>query len=110
RQGELARTGRIPFGRYYGTIDATPLFVVLLHHTWRATNDGGLVRELRPAWEAALGWMRTDGDPDGDGFLEFRGADEGVGLRVQSWKDSFDSLSHADGTLARGAIAVSEVQ
>ena len=110
RSGELARTGAIPFGRYYGTIDATPLFVMLLHETYRATGDRELVRELRPHWEAALSWMKEDGDPDGDGFLEFAGAAPGEGLTVQSWKDSSDALSHADGTLATGAIAVCEVQ
>ena len=110
RSGALARTGRVPFGRYFGTIDATPLFLVLLHQTWRATGDDALVRELRPNWEAALQWMQTDGDPDRDGFLEFAGAAPGEGLTVQSWKDSHDALSHADGTLAAGAIAVSEVQ
>ncbi|HKI58012.1 MAG TPA: glycogen debranching N-terminal domain-containing protein [Trueperaceae bacterium] len=110
RSGALARTGRVPFGRYFGTIDATPLFLVLLYQTWRATGDDALVRELRPNWEAALGWMQTDGDPDEDGFLEFAGAAPGEGLTVQSWKDSHDALSHADGTLATGAIAVSEVQ
>lgn len=109
RQGELARTGVIPFGRYYGTIDATPLFLMLLHRTWHVTGDDDLVRELRPAWEAALRWMETDGDPDGDGFLEFAG-DSGGGLSVQTWKDSSDALSHADGRLATGAIAASEVQ
>jgi len=110
RSGALARTGRVPFGRYFGTIDATPLFLVLLHQTWCATGDDALVRELRPNWEAALQWMQADGDPDGDGFLEFAGAAPGEGLTVQSWKDSHDALSHADGTLASGAIAVSEVQ
>ncbi len=110
RAGELARTGAIPFSRYFGTIDATPLFVVLLHQTYRAGGDEELLRELRPNWEAALRWMKTDGDPDGDGFLEFAGAAPGEGLTVQSWKDSHDALSHADGTLATGAIAVSEVQ
>jgi glycogen debranching enzyme len=110
RSGELARTGQIPFGRYDGTIDATPLFIVLLHETWRTTGDLALVRELQPNWEAALAWMQTDGDPDGDGFLEFAPPQAGQGLSVQSWKDSHDALSHADGRLASGAIAVSEVQ
>ena len=64
RSGALARTGRVPFGRYFGTIDATPLFLVLLHQTWRATGDDALLRELRPNWEAAFQWMQTDGDPD----------------------------------------------
>ncbi len=110
RQGELARTGQLPFARYYGTIDATPLFVILLHQAWRQARLPALITELRPAWEEALTWMETDGDPDGDGFLEFRGAEAGMGLSVQSWMDSFDALSHADGRLASGSVAVSEVQ
>lgn len=110
RQGELARTGAIPFGRYFGSIDATPLFLMLLHRTYDVTGDLDLVRELRPNWEAALAWLGTDGDPDGDGFLEFAGSEPGKGLTVQSWKDSHDALSHADGSLATGAIAVAEVQ
>lgn len=110
RFGELTRLGKSPHSPYYGTVDATPLFVILLHRYWQATGDSALMRELRPHWEAALRWMLTDGDLDGDGFLEFVGAAAGQGLSVQSWKDSHDSLSHADGRLASGAIAVSEVQ
>ncbi|ADI15974.1 glycogen debranching N-terminal domain-containing protein [Truepera radiovictrix] len=110
RYGELSRTGKVPFRRYYGTVDATPLFVVLLHELYRVTGDLALVRELKPNWEAALAWMLEDGDPDGDGFLEFVGAPMGQGLSVQTWKDSHDSMSHADGYLASGAIAGSEVQ
>jgi hypothetical protein len=110
RFGELARTGRVPHAPYYGTVDATPLFVMLVNAHRRATGDLALVRSLRPAWEAALDWMTTDGDPDGDGFLEFAPAEPGKGLVVQSWKDSRDSMSHADGTLATGGLAVSEVQ
>ncbi|MCO5173312.1 MAG: amylo-alpha-1,6-glucosidase [Trueperaceae bacterium] len=110
RQGELARTGKVPFGRYYGSIDATLLFMVLLHETYRRDGDLGLLRELRPNLEAALGWLATDADPDGDGFVEFACAQGGNGLSVQSWKDSHDALSHADGTLAKGAVAVAEVQ
>jgi len=110
RFGELTRLGKSPHSPYYGTVDATPLFVILLYRYWQATGDLTLVRELRPHWEAALRWMLTDADLDGDGFLEFVGAADGKGLSVQSWKDSHDSLSHADGLLASGAIAVSEVQ
>ena len=110
RQGELTRTGRVPFGPYYGTIDATALFVMLLRELWEATGDLRLVKELKPHWEAALDWMQRDGDGDGDGFLEFKGAEPGKGLTVQSWKDSWDSMSQQDGSLATGALAVSEVQ
>ena len=113
RHGELSRRGVVPFARYYGSADATALFVMLLAETYRTTQDETLIRDLRPHWEAALAWLTRTGsagaDADGDGFLEFSGT-AGEGLKVQSWKDSFDALSHADGTLATGAIAVSEVQ
>ena len=115
RHGELTRTGDTPYGPYYGSVDATPLWIVLLHRVWRASGDLDLVRSHRDALEAALAWMSTDGDPDGDGFLEFEasspaGVDDSDGITVQSWKDSRDSLSHADGRLAAGSIAVNEVQ
>jgi glycogen debranching enzyme len=112
RFGELARTGTIPHSPYFGTVDATPLFVMLLAAHAEATQDAALIRELRPNWEAALAWMTGPADPDGDGFLEFESEPQsaGSGLTIQSWKDSSDSMSHADGTLATGAIAVSEVQ
>lgn len=110
RYGELTRTGKTPHSPYYGTIDATALFVMLLRETWQHTGKLTLVKELRPNWEAALAWMQQDGDLDGDGFLEFAPAEVGRGLTVQSWKDSDDSMSHADGSLAEGALAVSEVQ
>ncbi len=107
RLGELARTGQIPFRRYYGTVDATPLFVVLLGRYLDLTGDLGLVRELKGSLEAALGWMER-ADLDGDGLLEFHPAPGG--LSVQSWKDSWDSMSHKDGRLAEPPLAVSEVQ
>ncbi|MDQ3459062.1 MAG: amylo-alpha-1,6-glucosidase [Deinococcota bacterium] len=110
RYGELTRLGRTPHGPYYGTVDATPLFIVLLHETWKHTGRLELVEELKPSWEAALAWLEKDGDADGDGFLEFAPAEVGKGLAVQSWKDSHDSMSHKDGSLAQGALAVSEVQ
>ncbi|WP_027883336.1 glycogen debranching N-terminal domain-containing protein [Meiothermus rufus] len=109
RQGELSRTGKVPFARYYGTVDATPLFVILLHRYWQDTGDLALVRQLQPHWEAALAWMTTYADPDQDGFLEYA-PNPHKGHLVQSWKDSFDSQSHRDGSLAQGAIAVCEVQ
>ena len=113
RYGELTRIGETPHSPYYGTVDATALFVMLLHEVWQQTGDFSLVEELKPNWEAALRWMQEDGDVDGDGFLEFQGIEDfedAKGLSVQSWKDSHDSLSHKDGSLATGALAVSEVQ
>lgn len=110
RQGELARTGRIPFGRYYGTIDATLLYVMLLGRVYEITSDLQLLRELEPTLDAAMRWLAEDADLDGDGFVEFAGDVHGRGLAVQSWKDSHDSLSHASGELATGAVAVCEVQ
>ena len=109
RFGELTRLGDTPFGPYYGTVDATALFVMLLRQLYGQTGDLKLVRELQPHWEAALRWMTEIADADGDGFLEFHGAGD-KGLAVQTWKDSRDSLSHRDGRLAKGAIAGSEVQ
>ena len=108
RFGELTRLGRVPFRPYYGTVDATALFVMLLHQ-YQQTEDSSLLHELRPHWEAALSWLTDTADGDGDGFLEFSG-DAEKGLAVQTWKDSWDSLSHRDGRLATGAIAGSEVQ
>jgi len=97
----------VPFARYYGTVDATPLFLVLLGRYLDLTGDLALVRELKPNWEAALAWMAA-ADLDGDGLLEF--APSGGGLSVHSWKDSHDSMSHKDGRLAEPPLAVSEVQ
>jgi glycogen debranching enzyme len=111
RFGELTRTGKTPHAPYYGSADATPLFLMLLDGYVTATGDDTLVSELRPAWEAALAWLLDRGDVDGDGFVEFGGDAEGTGhLTVQSWKDSHDSMSHASGELAVGPLAVSEVQ
>jgi glycogen debranching enzyme len=103
------RAAEVWFPRYYGTVDATPLFLVLLSETWRWTADDELVRELEPALRLALRWIDEFGDRDGDGFVEFlRRSDHG--LAVQSWKDSPDSQRFADGRIAEGAVAPSEVQ
>ena len=111
RFGELTRLGITPHAPYYGSIDATPLFLMLLGAYVDATGDAAILAELRGAWEAALAWTVDHGDLDGDGFLEFDPEGGGAGhLSVQSWKDSQDSMSHAGGELARGALAVSEVQ
>lgn len=94
---------------YYGTIDATPLWIVLLHEAWRAGMPLETVRELRPALEGALGWLRDHGSPDESGFLKY--IDEtGTGLANQGWKDSGDSVRFRDGRVATGPIALCEVQ
>ncbi|HET9577282.1 MAG TPA: amylo-alpha-1,6-glucosidase [Usitatibacter sp.] len=109
RKGELAALGEIPFGRYYGTIDATPLFVVLAGEYYQRTGDAELISELWPHIERALEWIDRHGDADGDGFVEYS-RKSGSGLRNQGWKDSEDSIFHADGRLAEGPIALCEVQ
>ena len=109
RQGEMAQLGEVPFGRYYGTVDATPLFVVLAGRYFVRTGDRATIEALWPHIDAALSWIDGDGDPDGDGFVEYV-ASPGKGLFNQGWKDSADAISHADGSLARGAIALCEVQ
>ena len=109
RDGEMPSLGEVPFGRYYGSIDATPLFVMLAGAYFTRTDDGGLIERLWPHLLAALEWMNGDGDPDRDGFLEYARRSEN-GLVQQGWKDSFDSVFHADGTLADPPIALCEVQ
>jgi glycogen debranching enzyme len=109
RQGEMARLREVPFGRYYGSVDATPLFVLLLGEYVRRTGDIALARELWPHAEAALAWIDTYGDPDGDGFVEYARASEN-GLVNQGWKDSHDAVFHADGSAAGAPIALCEVQ
>lgn len=109
RAGELARLGEVPFGRYYGSVDATPLFVLLAGLYHRRTGDEATIRAIWPAIEAALGWIDSHGDRAGDGFVEYEAARE-TGLVNQGWKDSGDSVFHADGSLARGPIALAEVQ
>jgi glycogen debranching enzyme len=109
RLSEMAATGEIPFSRYYGTVDATPLFVVLAAMYWQRTGDSELVRMLWPHLLAALKWMDTYGDPDGDGFVEYARKSRD-GLTQQGWKDSHDSVFHSDGQLATAPIALCEVQ
>lgn len=109
RGGEMAARKEVPFGAYYGSVDSTPLFVVLAGHYWKRTGDDKLIRDLWPHIEAALRWMDKFGDRDGDGFIEYYRASSS-GLVNQGWKDSGDSIFHADGTLCRGPIALVEVQ
>ncbi len=109
RHGEMASLGEVPFRRYYGAVDATPLFLVLAGAYLNATGDLALIEALWPNLQAALGWIDQFGDPDGDGFVEYtRRSSEG--LANQGWKDSFDAVFHADGRLAEGPIALCEVQ
>lgn len=108
RGGEMAATGEIPFGRYYGTVDATPLFVLLAGSYEQHTGDTPFVESIWPNVKRALDWIETYGDLDGDGFIEYR--EHPGGLTQQGWKDSEDSVFHADGELAEGPIALCEVQ
>jgi glycogen debranching enzyme len=105
----MARLGEVPFARYYGSVDSTPLFVMLAARYHERTGDTDFIRALWPNILAALSWMESYGDPDGDGFLEYdRRSDKG--LANQGWKDSNDSVFHADGRLAEPPIALVEVQ
>jgi glycogen debranching enzyme len=108
RKSEMARLGEVPFRQYYGTVDATPLFLFLAAAYLDRTNDRTLIRELWPHLEMALTWIDCYGDLDRDGFVEY--STESLGLKQQGWKDSFDSVFHADGTVAKGPIALCEVQ
>jgi glycogen debranching enzyme len=109
RRGEMARSGEIPHVPYYGTVDATPLWLVLLHETWRWTGDAALVRSLLPHAERALAWIDRYGDADGDGFVEYRRTSD-RGLANQGWKDSGDGVCFPDGRRAEPPIALVEVQ
>jgi glycogen debranching enzyme len=109
RQGEMAALGEIPFARYYGSVDATPLFVMLAGAYYERTGDGAFIESIWPNIERALEWIETFGDCDGDGFVEYLRRSPN-GLRHQGWKDSGDAIFHADGSLAEGPIALCEVQ
>src|SRR5438067_3080982 len=109
RVGEMARLGEIPHTPYYGTVDATPLWLVLVgkHSVW--TGETRLFEELRPQIDAALNWMEQYGDVDRDGYVEYSCKIE-KGLANQGWKDSGDGIVNADGSLAEPPIALVEVQ
>jgi glycogen debranching enzyme len=109
RGGEMAALREVPFAQYYGSVDATPLFVLLAGLYVERTGDDATLAELWPAIEAALRWIDGAGDPDQDGFVEYQRASE-QGLANQGWKDSYDAIFHADGRLAEGNIALAEVQ
>jgi glycogen debranching enzyme len=109
RNGEMAAAKEMPFGRYYGSADATPLFVFLAGAYYERTADRAFLESLWPHVEAALEWIDRYGDRDGDGFTEYS-RQSSSGLLHQGWKDSDDAVFHADGTLAQGPIALCEVQ
>lgn len=110
RFGELTARGERPHSPYYGSADATPLFLVLLDEYHRWSGDDQLVRELEPNARAALAWIEDEGDLDGDGYVEYARRNRLAGLVNQCWKDSWDAIQFADGTLARGPIATCEIQ
>jgi glycogen debranching enzyme len=109
RHGEMANLHEIPFAKYYGTVDATPLFVMLAGAYYERTGDRSLIQQIWPNVHAALDWMDNYGDLDGDGFVEYA-AHGNKGLVQQGWKDSNDSVFHADGSIAEPPIALCEVQ
>jgi glycogen debranching enzyme len=109
RDDEMAVLGEVPFRRYYGSIDATPLFVMLAGAYYRRTGDRGFVESIWPNVQRALEWIDRYGDSDGDGFVEYSRRSK-HGLVHQGWKDSQDSVFHSDGTLAEPPIALCEVQ
>jgi glycogen debranching enzyme len=109
RSGEMANLNEIPFGRYYGSVDSTPLFLILAGYYFERTNDRLLIEQIWPAIEMALAWLEHYGDVDGDGFVEYE-RKSGTGLSHQGWKDSEDSVFHSNGELAEPPIALCEVQ
>src|SRR5205085_384995 len=109
RGGEMALLKEVPFHLYYGSVDATPLFVMLAGIYLQRSGDFDTIRAIWPNVKAALAWIDGAGDPDGDGFVEYARMTE-KGLANQGWKDSFDSIFHADGSTAEGPIALCEVQ
>jgi glycogen debranching enzyme len=109
RAGEMAVLGEIPFKRYYGSIDATPLFIILAGAYYKRTADRAFVESIWSNVERALAWIDHYGDVDGDGFVEYTRRSK-LGLIHQGWKDSHDAIFHADGTPAEGPIALCEVQ
>jgi len=109
RNGEMAVLGEMPFGRYYGSVDATPLFVMLAGAYHERTRDIGFAEQLWPHVCSALSWLNEHGDRDRDGFVEYERRSED-GLVHHGWKDTDDAVFHDDGTLAAGPIALCEVQ
>ena len=109
RKGEMAALKEVPFGCYYGSVDSTPLFLMLAGAYYRRTGDVAFIRQIWSNIQKALVWIDEYGDADHDGFVEYKGRSKG-GLVQQGWKDSSDSVFHSDGKLAEGPIALCEVQ
>jgi glycogen debranching enzyme len=109
RAGEMATLGEIPFGRYYGSVDSTPLYLILAGEYYRRTADRALIQKIWPNLVRAVSWLDLYGDPDGDRFIEYYHKSP-RGLVQQGWKDSYDSVFHSDGKLAEGPTALCEVQ
>lgn len=109
RQGEMTRCRELPFGPYYGSLDSTPLFLILLSETYNWTADASLVKRLLPAAYSALDWTDRFGDFDADGFVEYLRRSPN-GLTNQAWKDSWDAYMRRDRTVAPAPIAPVEIQ
>jgi glycogen debranching enzyme len=110
RFGELTERGDRPHSPYFGTADATPLFLVLLDEYHRWSGDDELVQALEVNARAALRWIEDSGDCDGDGYVEYKCRNPQTGLVNQCWKDSWNAIQFADGSLAQGSIATCEIQ
>jgi glycogen debranching enzyme len=109
RFGELAHFGKIPHTPYYGTADATALFLIVLHEAWKWLGDKSILKKYKGAAEACLNWIDNYGDLDGDGFQEYKTRSE-KGYENMCWKDSFDSIVYADGSQVKQPKAVCELQ
>jgi glycogen debranching enzyme len=109
RDGEMARLGEVPFRRYYGSVDSTPLFVMLAGAYYERTGDRAFIESIWDHVERALDWIEHHGDADGDGLVEYERHSPN-GLVNQGWKDSGDAISHEDGAMPEGPIALCEVQ
>lgn len=109
RRGEMATLREVPFGKYYGSVDTTPLFVMLAGAYWQRTHDLEFLQTIWPNILLAVKWIDDYGDLDGDGFVEYK-AKSRKGLAQQGWKDSHDAISHSDGSLADSPVALCEVQ
>jgi len=109
RRGELAYFKLIPHTPYYGTADATILYLIVLHNAWRCTGDLSLLQEFLPAAEKCLAWIDRYGDRDGDGFQEYE-TRSSAGYENMGWKDSGEALVYPDGSLVKGPKATCELQ